>query len=425
MGCAGLMLWMALAGGTARADDPATAPPAAGDDAGGAEQGGSDSDTGQSGAGGDSEGSGDQGGEGSDDEGGESAPPPTIAPGGPQIDLSRATEAPALTEAQHDFLKPRRSELPQYPYAQTDFTAYSLEWGEVKLGLASITAGVLPRVQLGTVPSFWLLGIPNVNAKFNALRLGPLDVAVTASGGQLRVGQGFTVTRAEVGALASLIVTDPWSIHAGASVGTLKVIGEPDLSKLSFLIDPLDRFGLDTFYDVLKSELDANEVSFDLHSQTLSARVASDYRFNRRDSLIVQGTAVLQRKVDWGYTLTTDGVETRYDQPLSTDELPDILGLREFFTEGQRPISASAVVSASYQWSWRHVDLRLGLGWSAVQPAWLLQAVDLDYRFGGKTRHEERRIRKYWRKDRKNIDNPDQAAPDEPRKKGTDIQDDE
>jgi len=53
------------------------------------------------------------------------------------------------------------------------------------------------------------------------------------------------------------------------------------------------------------------------------------------------------------------------------------------------------------------------------------QAIDLDYRFGGKTRSEERRIRKYWRKDRKNIDNPDEAAPDEPRKKGTTIQNDE
>jgi len=411
MGSAGLMLWMALAG-SARAEDPATDEPSS--------QGGDDSsegDTGSTGEGGDSQGSG--------DEGEEPQLPPTIAPGGPQIDLSRATEAPALTEAQHDFLKPRRSELPQYPYAQTDFTAYSLEWGEVKLGLASITAGVLPRVQVGTIPSFWLLGIPNVNAKFNALRLGPLDVAVTASGGKLSVGQGFSVSRAEVGALASLIATDPWSIHAGASIGTIKVLGEPDLSKLSFLIDPLNRFGLDSYYDLLKSELDANEVSFDLHSRTMSARFATDYRFNRRDSVIFQGSAVLSRAVDWGYTLTTDGESTRYDKPLDTSELPEVLGLREFFSEGERPISATYVVSASYQWSWRHVDLRLGVGWSAIQPQWVQQAIDLDYRFGGKTRSEERRIRKYWRKDRKNIDNPDEAAPDEPRKKGTTIQNDE
>ncbi len=396
----GLMLWFLLTGGVVHAQE-GDAPPAP--------ETASEDDTGQSGEGGDSEGPGDA----EDDE--DYEPPPPIVPGGPQIDLSKASEAPALTGAQHDFLKPRRSELPQYPYAQTDFTAYSLEFGEFKIGLASITAGVLPRVQVGTIPSFWLLGIPNVNGKFNALRLGPLDIAVTANGGRLNVGEGFMVSRAEAGVLTSLILSDPLSVHAGASYGTIKMLGEPDLSQLSFLIDPLQRFNLDTYYDFLKEQLDSNEVSFDLDSRTLSARVAADYRFNRRDSLILQGSAVVARQVDWGYTLTSDGVETRYDEPLDPDVLPEVLGIQEFFTEGERPISASYNVSASWQWAWRHIDLRLGLGWSAIQPNWLLQAVELDYRFGGKTRTEERRIRKYWRKDKNNIDNPDLAAPDDKR----------
>lgn len=397
MSSAGVVLWLLL-GGTALAEEGA---PLA-DEA--------DSDEGEDADDGEEDKDADEGEEGEDaDEDDEPAPPLPITPGGPLIDLTRATEAPALTAAQHDFLKPRRSELPQYPYAQTDFTAYSLEFGEFKVGLASITAGVLPRLQVGTIPAFWLLRIPNVNAKFNALRLGPLDVAVTAMGGQLNVGDGFTVTRAEAGALTSLILTDPWSIHAGASYGVIQMHGEPDLSKLSFLVDPLDRFGLDTYYELLKDQLDSNEVAFDLDSRTVSARVATDYRFNRRDSLILQGSAVVGREVDWGYTLTQDGESTRYDQPLDADLLPEILGIQEFFTEGERPLAATYSVSASWQWAWRHLDLRLGLGWSAIQPQWLLQAVELDYRFGGKTRNEERRIRKYWRKDRKNIDNPDQG----------------
>lgn len=406
-----LLLGSLMAAGVARAGE-GDAP---------AEEPAPDSDSGESGEGGDSEGEGDE------DEGEAEGPPPPIVPGGPQIDLSNAAEAPALTSAQHDFLKPRRSELPQYPYAQTDFTAYSLEFGEFKVGLASITAGVLPRVQLGTTPSLWLLGIPNLNGKFNALRLGPLDLAVTASGGQLNVGDGFHVRKMEAGVFGSLILPrteERWSVHGGASVGNISMLGEPDLSQLSFLLEPIAKVDelvgngqvsvtLDGYYDYLLDQLNSNEVSFDLNSRTLSGRIATDYRFNRRDSLILQGSAVLARDVSWGYTVTTDGVEKRYDEPLDSDLLPTLFGIQEFFTEGERPLAATYNVSASWQWAWRHVDLRLGLGWSAIQPQWLLQAVELDYRFGGKTRTEERKIRKGWRKDRKNIDNPDLAQPGE------------
>lgn len=393
-----LLLWLALGAG------PALAQQAEGD--------GTDDDSGQTGEGGDTQGEGDGGttpeGEG-DDEGFNPLEPPFGPGGGPVIDLSTAREAPSLTEAQHDFLKPRRSELPQNPYAQTDFTAYSLEWGEFKVGLANISVGVLPRIQLTTTPTFWLLGIPNGEAKFDALRLGPVDVAVKGNIAQLRVGanDGFRVTKADVGALASVIVLDPWSVHAGVSYGAINMVGEPDLSTLSPLIDPLDRFGLDTYYSFLQGALDSNDIGFDFSSRTLSGSFATDYRFNRRDSIIFQSTAVIWRNVDYGVTLNGE----RMAEPFNPQLLPEVFGIQEFFTEGERPFGASYVVSASWQWAWKHVDLRLGLGWSAIQPQWLLQAVELDYRFGGKTRSEERRIRKGWRQDRKSIDRPDEATP--------------
>lgn len=351
-----------------------------------------------------------QTGEGGDSEGTEAPAEP--APGEPTIDLSGAREAPALTEAQHDFLKPRRGELPQNPYAQTDFTAYSLEWGEFKIGLASITAGVLPRIQLGTVPALWVLNTPNVNAKFNALRLGPVDMAVTAQGGQFRLGNEFSITRWEAGALASIIVLDPWSIHASASYGGLAISGEPDLSRISWLFQALNDTAYDEYYELLLQELNANSVSFDLDSTTVSGRLATDIRFNRRDSLIFQGSGVLWRDYDLGYTINGESEVLELDPA----DVPPIFGLPEFFTKGRGlgpSIAATYNVSASWQFAWKHVDLRLGLGWSAIQPQWLLQAVELDYRFGGKTRVEERRIRKYWRKDRKNIDKPDEEAPRE------------
>ncbi len=402
-----LMLWLSLAGRAALAQD------AGAEDSDQSEGGDPDTDPGEDGAGGDTQGPGDPENPEADDPADDPDPgfnplgPPYGPSDGPVIDLSTAREAPSLTEAQHDFLKPRRSELPQNPYAQTDFTAYSLEWGEFKVGLASISAGVLPRIQLTTVPTFWALNIPNGNIKFDALRAGPVDIAVTGDLGQLRVGDGFRVTKADVGALASVIVLDPWSIHAGLSYGTIKMLGEPDLSALSPLIDPLNRFGLDTYYSLLQGQLDANEIGFDFASSTLSGRFATDYRFNRRDSVILQANAVMWRNVDYGVTINGE----RMAEPFNPQLLPELFGLQEFFTEGERPFGASYVVSASWQWAWKHVDLRLGLGWSAIQPQWLLQAVELDYRFGGKTRTEERRIRKGWRQDRESIDRPDEAVP--------------
>lgn len=334
----------------------------------------------------------------------DAAPPPDLING---IDLSKAREAPALTEAQHDFLKPKRSRLPQNPYAQTDFTAYTLEWGEFKIGLAGVSAGVLPRTQLATVPVLWALGIPNGNIKVNAVRFGPVDLAVTGDLSNLGL-PGFFARKADGGLLASAIIVDPWSVHVGVSYGVFQLHGEPDLSRLSPLVAVLgstSNSALDAYYQTLLTDLNANTVELGLYARTFTGRVATDIRFNRRDSLILQGTAVLSRNVDAGAIV--NGVSENFDP----ERLPDVLGVRQYFSPGARPLTATGDVTASWQFAWKHFDLRLGLGYSAVPFAWLLQSLELDYRFGGATRAEERRIRKGWRKDKKHIDEPDPASP--------------
>ena len=59
-------------------------------------------------------------------------------------------------------LKPKRWKFPQNPYANTDYTAYTLEWGEVKAGIGSVSAGVAPRFQLGTIPVLDVLQMWNL-----------------------------------------------------------------------------------------------------------------------------------------------------------------------------------------------------------------------------------------------------------------------
>ena len=67
------------------------------------------------------------------------------------------------------------------------------------------------------------------------------------------------------------------------------------------------------------------------------------------------------------------------------------------------PFSSSFMVSLSWQLSWKHVEARLGGGYSGVPGAWLLQAFDISYRFGGKTRRQERKIRKGYRQNVKSL----------------------
>ena len=84
-----------------------------------------------------------------------------------------------MTKEQIKWLEPTRGKLPQNPYQHVDFTAYTLEWGELQAGLNRSSVGILPRTQVGTQVPLWALGIQNANLKVNALRIGPVDLAVT------------------------------------------------------------------------------------------------------------------------------------------------------------------------------------------------------------------------------------------------------
>ncbi|MDP6933892.1 MAG: hypothetical protein QGG40_13290, partial [Myxococcota bacterium] len=82
-------------------------------------------------------------------------------------------------------------------------------------------------------------------------------------------------------------------------------------------------------------------------------------------------------------------------------DLPPIAGLDQAMAYNQdtSPMEAYAA-SLSWQFAWKHSDLRFGLGTSSVPGAWLMQSTDLSVRLGGKVRREERRMRKGWRRSR-------------------------
>jgi hypothetical protein len=132
-----------------------------------------------------------------------------------------------------------------------------------------------------------------------------------------------------------------------------------------------------------KAKLGIDDLSF--RAEAVSVHVATDIRFNRRDSLILQGKAMTWANIETGFTP------------------PPVLGLdeaMEIADSGRAPIAETYVASVAWQFSWKTVDLRIGGGISNVPGAWLLQSTDLSYRFGGKTRRSESRMKKTWKKNK-------------------------
>jgi hypothetical protein len=321
------------------------------------------------------------------------------------INVNEAVTAKPLTEEQHEFLKPTRERLPQNPYAATDFTAYTLEWGELKLGLATITVGVLPNTQLGTIPALDALQVPNANAKFNFVSAGPFDAAFTGSYLRSRIST-LTAWSGTAGGLASVQILKPWSLHVGATYNFIGIAGAPphfsdipDWMAMGCYAPGSDELtpSCRTYEDWVTNVADPNTILLDVKGRAWTLRAATDYRFNRRDSFVLQ----FQGLAFAGYT-----------QGVSSDaQLPPIAGLGGTVNAGVSTsedmtfqLFENYMATAAYQASWRHLDLRVGLGWSAPSPYLRpLQAFDLSWRFGGKTRQEENQIRKGWRKDGKNI----------------------
>ncbi len=282
-----------------------------------------------------------------------------------------------LSGRQVRWLKPKRARLPPNSRSSTDYTAYVLEWGEVEFGPTGLVAGALPRVQVGTVPVLDGLRLFNGWIKVNPVRIGGFDLAVNATAFYLPL-KGFKAYLLSGGALASLQILEPWSIHLGGNYSLGRAIGVPDLRGLSPLLSPytgeeLAEYSLQALHD---------DLYVDVSGQFVSVRFATDYRFNRRDSVIAQAQAMVWASVD------------------SDIDLPPILNMNEALdvqSQGTLPLQDAFVASIAYQAAWRRLTIRAGFGVSSQQGAWLIQSVKLNYRFGGETRREEQRLRGNWR----------------------------
>ena len=162
-----------------------------------------------------------------------------------------------------------------------DFTAYTLEWGELQAGLNRSTIGILPRTQVGTQVPLWALGIQNANVKVNALRLGPIDLAITGDYLNLLTDQSLNI-QYYGGRIWLISHLDTWSI-CWWSIRRTESEGLPNLGALS---GPIKTFSGLTDEDIQNVTSAIGETQYERSEQILSAKIATDVRLNRATLLL-------------------------------------------------------------------------------------------------------------------------------------------
>lgn len=289
--------------------------------------------------------------------------------------------------------RPRQSRLPQNPYGNTDYTAYTLEWGEAKIGVESVSLGVAPRVQIGTSPVLDGFGVFNGHLKANVLREGPMDLAVVANIGWIPIAdllERFDLLEQNVvddllyvnlGGRWSLRLAEPWSLHANVNYRRVSAKGDLDMSALPALLFPND--------EASGGALDDATIVSQVNGDLLGVRLVTDIRLNRRDAILLMGEVQV-------VAVARAGAE------LQTDAVPGGLDLLLAYGGVIRPVDSYSAAVA-WQLTWPHLEARVGLGLSAIPYMWATGAFNLAYRFGGATRGEARRMRSGWRDNRRDV----------------------
>lgn len=234
---------------------------------------------------------------------------------------------------------------PVEPRYATDFTAYSLEKSRFRVGVISLDYGLLKNASIGTTPLLYLFGAPNLRAKVTAIQSEKVDASFEA-GFAWRDFDGLLLTSWPLQANMSWILSERVSMHVGGRWENVTLAGEASLDQIG-----------EAAAVVLQTDLGPQLAEALANAGTLYAggqlslfqgQFAMDYRLNRRDSLILQwkGWLHLRARIDAGYETEEGNVRigpsAQVDEPLDDE--------------------AIGVTTIAWQFSWEHMNLRLGIG---------------------------------------------------------------
>lgn len=260
---------------------------------------------------------------------------------------------------------------PVDPRYETDFTAFTLSPGRVRLGLVNLDVGVFHNFDLGTTPVLFLLSAPNIHGKVTMIEEG--DFAMSLQSAIVYFGpKTFPVSAVSypLELKATWVVQPKWSLHAGLRVENIEATGIFGLEDLAGLLQPV--LGTDLTGNLQSAVSDSGSLFGGAHLTLLQSRFATDVRLNRRDSIIYQyqGYFHLNARIDAGYQNEAGDLSVGASAKLS-----EFLGKNAIGTH-----------SLSWQFSWEHNVLRLGIGipsgGGAVPFQALTQAIEFYHLFG-------------------------------------------
>ena len=320
-----------------------------------------------------------------------------------EIDVNEADSLDTqLSKAQLKWLRPSRGKLPQNPYQHTDFTAYTLEWGEIQLGLNQNSIGILPRTQIGTQVPLNIIGIYNANIKVNALRSGPFDLALTgdyltlpSTNDQFDTDY-FDIDYYGFGAFGSLRILENWSVHAGGQYANLNIDGFPNLDGLNNTLVKYTQLDTEEL-KAITSQIE-DSVTYKRQQTLITYNLASDIRLNRRDSFILQGSMVNSQSTDASIIVDTEGNEFS----ISSEDISSSPLFQFLLTPQEQQTNFST--SLAYQASFKRAYLRVGWGYSTIPYSFLLQTIDFTWRLGGKTKRRANNMQKIWELNKKSLE---------------------
>lgn len=235
-------------------------------------------------------------------------------------------------------------------------TAYTLRFAEAKIGFFRWDFGVLPRIQVGTIPLFWLARVPNLSLKSDVLRMGPVTVAGKVSLATFTADKGEAELRATLVPLEGAV---SWRISE-----TFTGSGEVVYTKVGV------SGGRDT--------AESNDLRGAVAVTNFQVAGTLEWRLSEVTAFLVHGRWLAWQEASGAgdVTFSPDAYTTVEAHLAGKSDVADVSG-------------AWSVVP-SFHWSWDRWNLRLGLGygnWSlpvvhmVVPVKTVIPELDLYWRF--------------------------------------------
>jgi hypothetical protein len=260
---------------------------------------------------------------------------------------------------------------PIEPKLPTDYSAYTLGRNHGRVGLFDQDYGLWTNVDLGITAPLFVLGVPNLHGKIQAITSDSFDIGLDAGWygydleKKLQVPGGY-LSVASLGWRASWVASPPFSIHFGTGWLVASAQGEIGLDQLGSGLE--SAIGANLGEELANATGASGAALYAGADVTVSQlRLAADYRINRRDSVVVQSNTflLLTGTLSGGYDSGEEGVEVgataHIEKPL-TDQLQSVL-------------------TASWQFSWPHWYLRVGLPvpTKTIPLWWIPQAFEVSW----------------------------------------------